>query len=97
MPGTVALLADEGDFAAMRPYRTFAFDDHPGYLRQVEGLLRSLAGRGLHTRLAVFDPDEFALFCAEERPRTGLRRQPDPLHGRGGRAPAPPSPTTAGP
>ncbi len=66
MPGTVAVVADAGDFAAMRTYPTFAFDDHPGYLRQVEGLLRSLAGRGLHTRLAVFDPAEFALFCAEE-------------------------------
>jgi hypothetical protein len=66
MSGTVAILADEEDFAAMRTYRSFAFADHPGYLRQVEGLLRSLAGRGLHTRLAVFDPEEFALFCAEE-------------------------------
>ena len=66
MPGRSAVVADEGDFVAMRTYRSFAFDDHPGYLRQVEGLLRSLAGRGLHTRLAVFDPEEFALFCAEE-------------------------------
>ena len=66
MPGTVAVLADEGDFAAMRAYPSFAFDDHPDYLRQVESLLRSLAGRGLHTRLAVFDPTRFAVFCAEE-------------------------------
>lgn len=62
----VAVVADERDFAAMRSYDSFVFDDHPGYLRQVEGLLRSLAGRGLHTRLAVFDPAEFAVFCVEE-------------------------------
>lgn len=66
MPGMVAVLADEEDFAAMRSYDSFVFDDHPGYLRQVEGLLRSLAGRGLHTRLAVFDPAEFAVYCAQE-------------------------------
>lgn len=66
MPGMVAVVVDERDFATMRSYDSFVFDDHPGYLRQVEGLLRSLAGRGLHTRLAVFDPAEFAVFCAEE-------------------------------
>lgn len=66
MPGTVAVVADERDFAAMRGYRSFVFDDHPGYLRQVDGLLRSLAGRGLHTRLAVFDPAQFAVFCAQQ-------------------------------
>jgi hypothetical protein len=66
MPGTVAVVADEEDFARMRAYPSFAFDDHRGYLLQVEGLLRSLAVRGLHTRLAVFDPEEFAVFCAEE-------------------------------
>jgi hypothetical protein len=64
MPGTVAVVADEGDFARMRHYRSFAFDDHPGYLRQVEALLRSLTGRGLHTRLVVFDPWEYAEFCS---------------------------------
>ncbi|MEV3933916.1 hypothetical protein [Streptomyces sp. NPDC053728] len=64
-PTTVGLLVDAEDFAAMRHYRTFTFDDHPEYLRQVEGLLRTLTGQGLHTTVALFDPQEYAEFCAE--------------------------------
>lgn len=63
-PSTVALLADEADFAAMRRYTSFAFDDHPSYLRQVEGLLRDLATREVHTTVALFDPVEYVEFCA---------------------------------
>ncbi|MEO3975100.1 hypothetical protein [Streptomyces sp. CAU 1734] len=63
---TIAVLADEFDFTAMRTYRSFTFDDHPRYLREVEALLASLARRQLHTAVALFDPGEFALFCAEE-------------------------------
>ncbi|MGW7595555.1 hypothetical protein ACWGK9_41655, partial [Streptomyces rubiginosohelvolus] len=37
VPSTVALLADERDFAAMRHYASFAFDDHGAYLREMEG------------------------------------------------------------
>ncbi|WP_371530379.1 hypothetical protein OG302_34740 [Streptomyces sp. NBC_01283] len=66
--GTIGLLADEDDFAAMRRYRTFTFDDHTAYLRQAEGLLRSLASDGGHTTIALFDPEEYAEYCAE----TGL-------------------------
>ncbi|MGW2305726.1 hypothetical protein [Streptomyces sp. NPDC001809] len=65
VPSTVGLLADEHDFTAMRRYRTFAFDDHPTYLRHVEALLRSLAARGGHTTVTLFDPEEFAAYCAE--------------------------------
>lgn len=72
VPSTVGLLADEDDFAAMRRYATFRFDDHPAYLRQVEGLLKSLAAQGGHTTVALFDPDEYAAYCDE----TGL----DPDH-----------------
>ncbi|MEV4950345.1 hypothetical protein [Streptomyces sp. NPDC053755] len=68
VPSTVALLADEDDFAAMRHYATFRFDDHPAYLRQVEVLLRDLATRGGHTTVALFDPEEYAAYCHE----TGL-------------------------
>ncbi|MFC8227776.1 hypothetical protein [Streptomyces sp. NPDC057287] len=64
-PTTVGLLADPEDFAAMRRYRTFTFDDHSDYLRQVEGLLRMLAGQGMHTTVALFDPEDYAEFCAE--------------------------------
>ncbi|MGW8803025.1 hypothetical protein ACWGN9_39095 [Streptomyces sp. NPDC055775] len=64
-PSTVGLLADEQDFAAMRRYRTFTFDDHTVYLQQVEGLLKTLAAQGVHTTLALFDPEEYAEFCAE--------------------------------
>nr|WSX52942.1 hypothetical protein OG409_30855 [Streptomyces sp. NBC_00974] len=64
-PSTVGLLADAGDFAAMRGYRSFTFDDHRDYLHHVDGLLRSLAAQGIHTTVALFDPEEYAGYCAE--------------------------------
>ncbi|MGC5344630.1 hypothetical protein ACPXCE_21495 [Streptomyces sp. DT24] len=64
-PSTIGLLADERDFAAMRRYRTFTFDDHATYLRQVESLLRTFAAQDRHTTVALFDPEEYAEFCAE--------------------------------
>ncbi|WP_326789016.1 hypothetical protein [Streptomyces sp. NBC_00151] len=63
--GTIGLLTDEQDFRAMRRYRTFAFDDHTTYLQQVEALLKTLAAQGSHTTVALFDPEEYAEFCAE--------------------------------
>ncbi len=66
--GTIGLLADEEDFAAMRRYRTFAFDDHDIYLQQVEALLKTLASQGRHTTLTLFDPEEYEEYCAQ----TGL-------------------------
>ncbi|MBQ0829600.1 hypothetical protein [Streptomyces tagetis] len=66
--GTIGLLADEHDFHAMRRYRSFAFDDHTAYLHQVEALLRARDGQGSHTAVALFDPEEYADFCA----RAGL-------------------------
>ncbi|MFF4233253.1 hypothetical protein [Streptomyces sp. NPDC001820] len=65
VPCTVGLLADEQDFTAMRRYRTFTFSDHPSYLRQIEALLKTLASRQLHTAVALFDPEDFAEYCAE--------------------------------
>ncbi|MCY0952647.1 hypothetical protein [Streptomyces sp. H27-S2] len=64
-PSTVGLIADPGDFAAMRAYRSFTFDDHQDYLRHVDDLLRSLAAQGIHTTVALFDPEEYAEHCAE--------------------------------
>ncbi|MFE1246541.1 hypothetical protein [Streptomyces sp. NPDC058735] len=61
--GTIGLLTDEHDFRTMRRYRTFTFDDHAAYLRQVEGLLRTRALQGSHTSVALFDPEEYAEFC----------------------------------
>ncbi|MFJ9930437.1 hypothetical protein ACIRU5_30965 [Streptomyces misionensis] len=66
--GTIGLLADEHDFRAMRRYRSFTFDDHATYLRQVEAVLRDRAADGGHTTLALFDPEDYAAYCAE----TGL-------------------------
>lgn len=66
--GTIGLLTDEHDFRAMRHYRSFTFDDHKMYLQQVEALLRTRASQGSHTTIALFDPQEYAEFCAE----TGL-------------------------
>lgn len=63
-PSTVGLLVDAEDFAAMRRYRSFTFDDHTAYLREVEGLLRAFAARGEHTTVALFDPQDYAEFCA---------------------------------
>ncbi|MFJ4780084.1 hypothetical protein [Streptomyces sp. NPDC088762] len=68
VPSTVGLLADAGDFAAMREYRSFTFDrhdDYSDYLRHVDGLLRSLAAQGIHTTVALFDPEEYADYCAD--------------------------------
>ncbi|MYT28945.1 MULTISPECIES: hypothetical protein [unclassified Streptomyces] len=65
LPSTAAVLADARDFAAMRRYRTFPFDDHRGYLRQLETLLRTLAAQGVHTTLCLFDPAAFARYCAD--------------------------------
>ncbi|MBI0319041.1 MULTISPECIES: hypothetical protein [Streptomyces violaceusniger group] len=67
VPSTVALLADERDFAAMRHYASFAFDDHGAYLREMEGLLKALAAKGVHTTVALFDPVAYEEFCADTR------------------------------
>ncbi|NEC16310.1 hypothetical protein G3I34_29380 [Streptomyces sp. SID8014] len=64
--GTLGLIASAADFAAMRRYRTFPFDDHTTYLRQAEDLLCSRAAQGRTTSVVLFDPDEFARFCAQE-------------------------------
>ncbi|MGW1539548.1 hypothetical protein ACWCPM_04570 [Streptomyces sp. NPDC002309] len=61
--GTIGLLTDEHDFHAMRRYRSFTFDDHETYLRQMEALLRTRAADGGHTTVALFDPQEYADFC----------------------------------
>ena len=66
--GTIGLLTDEHDFRAMRRYRSFTFDDHQTYLEQVEALLKVRASQGSHTTVALFDPQEYADFCAD----TGL-------------------------
>ena len=66
--GTIGLLTDEHDFRAMRRYRSFTFDNHTSYLQQVEALLQTRASQGSHTAVALFDPQEYAEFCAD----TGL-------------------------
>jgi hypothetical protein len=63
--GTIGLLTDEHDFRAMRRYRSFTFDDHQTYLEQVEALLKVRASQGSHTTVALFDPQEYAEFCAD--------------------------------
>ncbi|MGW4817699.1 hypothetical protein ACWEP4_01705 [Streptomyces sp. NPDC004227] len=62
--GTIGLLTDEQDFRAMRRYRSFTFDDHATYLHQVEKLLQLVAAQGGHTTVALFDPEEYADYCA---------------------------------
>ncbi|MFK0295681.1 hypothetical protein ACIQU6_35155 [Streptomyces sp. NPDC090442] len=65
LPSTAAVLADARAFAAMRRYRSFPFDDHRGYLHQLETLLRTLAAQGVHTTLCLFDPAAYARYCAD--------------------------------
>ncbi|MFE6780010.1 hypothetical protein [Streptomyces sp. NPDC057676] len=64
-PSTIAVLASDTDFTAMRRYESFPFADHGRYLRQVEGLLRARATRGAYTTLVLFDPAVYRAFCAE--------------------------------
>ncbi|GHA51117.1 hypothetical protein GCM10010329_86280 [Streptomyces spiroverticillatus] len=78
VPSTVGLLADPEDFEAMRAYRTFTFDNHRAYLQQVDHLLKTLSAEGLHTSVALFDPEEFEEFCTStgldpDRPETRAR------------------------
>lgn len=65
VPGTVAVLASEADFAAMRRHKTFPFRHHDDYLHHLEALLRALARQGLYLTLALFDPVAYDHFCAE--------------------------------
>ncbi|MEU6260172.1 hypothetical protein ACFUEN_29800 [Streptomyces griseorubiginosus] len=65
MAGTIGLLTDRQDFAAMQAYRTFPFDDHEDYLNAVEALLQTRAAAGGHTTVALFDPQEYVEFCTD--------------------------------
>ena len=73
---TVGVIADDVDFRAMRRYPTFAFDDHHEYLRHLQALLRSQTAGERHTSVVLFDPEDFAAFCAEQDldPDTPLSR-----------------------
>ncbi|MFG2513867.1 hypothetical protein [Streptomyces sp. NPDC048584] len=66
--GTIGLLADEHDFRAMRRYHSFVFDEHTTYLKHMEAVLRARALQGGHTTVALFDPEDYADYCAN----TGL-------------------------
>nr|WP_206313360.1 hypothetical protein [Streptomyces coryli] len=62
---TVGLLADVDDYKSIRRYASFRHaGDHLAYLRHVEGLLRALAARGAPVTVALFEPDDFAAYCA---------------------------------
>ncbi|MCB5165218.1 hypothetical protein LG634_10300 [Streptomyces bambusae] len=66
VPGTVGLLTDPADFAAMTAYDTFPFHDpadHDAYLHAVHGLLHARTARGRHTDVALFDPEDYLDFC----------------------------------
>ncbi|MFE1176523.1 hypothetical protein [Streptomyces sp. NPDC058773] len=65
VPSAAAVLADEQDFRAMSRYRTFPFDDHRSYLRQMEHLLRTLASEGVLTTLSLFDPAAYEKYCGD--------------------------------
>ncbi|WP_234426968.1 hypothetical protein [Streptomyces niger] len=80
IPGTLAILPTPEDLAAMSRYRTFPFtgQDHLGYLRRLDGLLRTRAAQGRHTALTLFDPGEYATYCTDtgidpDRPESRAR------------------------
>ncbi|MEU6459791.1 hypothetical protein [Streptomyces sp. NPDC047065] len=62
--GTVGLISDEQDFRAMQQYSTFTFTDFAVYLTALEALLRNREAEGIQMQVALFDPQEFADFCA---------------------------------
>ncbi|WP_165988355.1 hypothetical protein [Streptomyces sp. YIM 98790] len=61
---TVAVLADRASFALMHRYAAFRHESHAGYLRRLERHLRRLSRDGGYTQVALFDPEEYAEFCA---------------------------------
>jgi hypothetical protein len=77
-PSIVPVLADEAHFARMRAYGSFVFDDHQNYLRQLEGLLRTLTADQVPAQVALFDPVDYELYCEERR------LDPDSAASRGG-------------
>jgi hypothetical protein len=66
VPSIVPVLADGAHFARMRAYGSFAFEEHGGYLRRLEGLLRALKAQQIPARLVLFDPVDYELFCQAE-------------------------------
>jgi hypothetical protein len=76
VPSTVGLVSDAEDFAAMRAYRSFVFDDHPRYLQRMETLLRELAAEGIHVTVGAFRPRVYAEYCEAtgQDPDTALAR-----------------------
>jgi hypothetical protein len=65
LAGTIGLLTDEHDFQTMCRYRSFAFDDYATYMQGIEELLRTRASQGIHTTVALFDPEDYSDFCKE--------------------------------
>ncbi|MFG2333942.1 hypothetical protein ACGFMM_30590 [Streptomyces sp. NPDC048604] len=63
---TLGVLVDAEDFVTMAGrYPSFPFDDHVTYLHEVERLLKALASQGGHTTVALFDPADYADYCAD--------------------------------
>ncbi|MEU7569208.1 hypothetical protein AB0A99_25040 [Streptomyces fradiae] len=91
VPATLGVLADEQDFAAMRRYASFPFDDHPAYLRATERLLRTLTADGIHTTVTLFDPEDYTAYCADTGldpdSRTSRTRYTAEIAARGARVP----------
>jgi hypothetical protein len=63
----LGLLLDDHDFTAMTGYRTFPHDDYAQYLHQVDRMLRDLHGKGTHVTVTLFDPADYADYCATTR------------------------------
>jgi hypothetical protein len=60
------LLTDE-DFTAMTRYPSFPFRHFPRYLHHLDGMLRTLHAQGTPVAVTLFDPEDYAHYCATTR------------------------------
>jgi hypothetical protein len=66
-PVVIGLLLTDEDFTTMTAYPSFPFDDYGRYLHHLERLLRARHAQGRHTTVTLFDPEEYAGYCATTR------------------------------
>lgn len=66
-PTLVGVILTDEDFTAMTRYASFPFRDYDRYLHHLDGMLRTLHAQGRHVAVTLFDPQEYADYCATTR------------------------------
>lgn len=66
-PTVVGMILTGEDFTAMTRYPSFPFREYDRYLHHLDGLLRALHSQGRHVAVTLFDPEEYARYCATTR------------------------------